>query len=118
MTIIAKKCISLLLSPVSFAFLNKKMDETMQRYNTPDSEYLVSMASHYSYWKQLMAKSIYGSPNRINFEGLLLSAPEQVHDYLSRIYGNYMELPPEDKRSAILEVFDRIEYASEEGEQK
>ena len=90
----------------------------MQKYNDPAAEYLVSMASHYSYWKQLMPKSIYGTPKRINFEGLLLSAPEQVHDYLSRIYGNYMELPPEDKRSAILDVFERIEYAHEEGERR
>lgn len=116
LTIIGKRCISLLLSPVSFAFLNRKMDETMQMYNDRSAEHLVSMASHYSYWKQLMPKEIYGAPNRINFEGLSLSAPAKIHDYLTRIYGNYMELPPENQRNTILDVFERVEYVSEDGE--
>ena len=114
MTIIVKKCISLLLSPIAFSFLNKKMDETMQEYNDPFAEHLVSMASHYSYWKQLMPKSIYGTPNRIDFEGLSLPAPAKIHEYLERIYGNYMELPPEDQRNTILDIFERIEYTSKD----
>lgn len=115
-TIIMKKCISVLLTPWSFSFLNKKLDKTMQKYNGKSSEYWVSMASHYSYWKQLMPKSIYGKPERINFEGLSLLAPAQTHDYLTRIYKNYMELPPEEQRNAILDTFERIEYSSKDGE--
>ena len=83
----------------------------MQKYNNPDSKYLVSMASHYSYWKQLMPKSVYGTPERLNFEDLSLLAPANTHDYLTRIYKNYMELPPEDQRNLVLDMFDRIEYA-------
>lgn len=118
LTIIAKRCISLFLSPISFACLNRKMDETMQKYNAQPSGYLVSMASHYSYWKQLMPEAVYGKPEPINFEGLSLSAPAKTHDYLTRIYKNYMELPPEDQRNAVLDVFERIEYISEGGEQR
>ncbi|MBQ2865971.1 MAG: LicD family protein [Clostridia bacterium] len=116
--IFAKRCISLLLAPISFALLNRMMDETMQKYNDHPAGYLVSMASHYSYWKQLMAASIYGEPTRIDFEGLSLAAPAETHNYLTRIYKNYMELPPEDQRNAILDVFERIEYTSEDGKNR
>ena len=116
--VLAKKCISALLTPWSFYFLNKKMDKTMQKYNGQSSEYLVSMASHYSYWKQLMPQAVYGKPERINFEGLSLLAPAQTHEYLTRIYKNYMELPPEEQRNAILDVFERIEYSSNDCEKK
>ena len=116
MTIFLKKCVSALLSPWSFAFLNKKLDDTMRKYTGKSSEYLVSMASHYSYWKQLMPKSIYGTPKRINFEGLSLQSPAETHEYLTRIYKNYMELPPEDQRNTILDMFERIEYTSKDDE--
>lgn len=35
---------------------------------------------------------------RIAFEGRMFSAPEQWDLYLNSIYGDYMKLPPEDKR--------------------
>ncbi len=112
--ILAKYMISVLLSPLSFTYLNKKQDYIMQQYNGANQKYLVSMASHYSYWKQLMPSEIYGEPTRIKFEGLSLCAPAQISEYLTRIYGDYMTLPPEDKRWIYLDVFKKIEYASKE----
>ena len=115
--IIIKRIIGLLLSGVSFTYLNRKLDEQMQKYNDAPSDYLVSMASHYSYWKQLMPKSVYGVPVRVNFEGIPLFAPEKTDEYLTRIYGNYMQLPPEEQRNTILNTFESIEYTSEDDKQ-
>ena len=111
---IIKHLISIFLSPISFRYLNKKMDRIMQEYNNPSSEYLVSMASHYSYWKQLMPKSMYGSPIRIDFEGIALSAPAKTDEYLTRLFGDYMELPPESHRTAMLDLIEKVEYSQEE----
>ena len=112
--IFAKYVVSLLLSPFTFTYLNKKRDKTMRKYNGTNSKHLVSMASHYSYWKQLMPSEVYGQPIQIEFEGIMLFAPAQTTEYLTRIFGDYMKLPPEDKRWAYLDVFERIEYASKE----
>ena len=112
--ILAKHAVSLLLSPLTFAYLNKRRDKIMRKYNGISSKYLVSMASHYSYWKQLMPSEIYGEPVRVQFEGLSLPAPALTNEYLTRIYGDYMQLPPEDKRWSYLDVFKKIEYASKE----
>lgn len=112
--IFAKYAVSMLLSPLTFNYLNRKRDKIMCKYNGKDSKYLVSMASHYSYWKQLMPSEIYGEPTKIQFEGLSLSAPAMTNDYLTRIFGDYMKLPPEDKRWMYLDVFQKIEYAPKE----
>ena len=110
MTVVAKYAVSFLLSPFTFTYLNKRRDKIMCKYNGTSSKYLVSMASHYSYWKQLIPSEIYGEPIRIQFEGLSLSAPALTNEYLTRIYGDYMQLPPEDKRWSYLDVFKKIEY--------
>ena len=109
-----KRTISVLLTPVSFRRQNMRLDMAMQEYNSSASEYLVSMASHYSYWKQLMPKTVYGTPKRINFEGLLLAAPAETENYLTRLYGDYMKLPSEEHRLAMLSYIKRVEYSEEE----
>ena len=34
----------------------------------------------------------------MDFEGYKLSVPEKVEDYLTYYYGDFMTLPPEEKR--------------------
>ena len=111
-TIFVKHIIRILLSPVSFYYLNKTLDNTMKKYNSIDASTFVSMASHYSYWKQLMPKTIYGTPQKVNYEGIILSAPAETHEYLTRIYKDYMKLPPEDQRAAVMRMFEKVEYGA------
>jgi lipopolysaccharide cholinephosphotransferase len=35
---------------------------------------------------------------KIEFEGIKINLPNKIHEWLERIYGDYMKLPPEDKR--------------------
>lgn len=99
MKYLVKKILSIFLRPVSFSFLQKWVDGVMQKYNDGPREYLVSMASHYSYKKQFMSADIYGEPKKIIFEGLEFYAPAKTEDYLIQLFGDYMKLPPEDQRS-------------------
>lgn len=116
--LLAKSAVKVLLSPISFKYLNEHLDATMRKYNDPSAKTFVSMASHYSYWKQLMSKDIYGAPTKIEYEGMMLSAPEKTHEYLTRIFGDYMQLPPEEQRLAVLEKIERIEYGTKSGVEK
>ena len=61
------------------------------------------MEIQYDYNKQVMKKEIYGEGKRIEFEGNKLIAPDKVEEYLTQLYGNYMELPPEDARKKAYE---------------
>ena len=93
-----KKLISLFLSVISYKSLGKKLTKVETKYNEENSDYLVSMSSHYSYEKQLINKDVYGVPQKIIFEGKEYSAPNDIDAYLTKIYGNYLKLPPEEKR--------------------
>jgi len=109
-----KRGLSILLKPVSFSFLQKQVEKTMRRYNGISDKYLVSMASHYSYKKQLMPVEIYGEPKKIIFEDMEFYAPAQTEKYLEQLFGNYMELPPEDVRYKLIEIIEFIDYGEYE----
>ena len=81
-----------------------------RRERTEETKCICSMASHYSYAKQCMPREIYGTPVLLEFEGRQYYAPAQHNEYLQRLFGDYMQLPPEEQRQANLEIFTSIEY--------
>ncbi len=105
-----KKIISKMLFWTSAYKINAKLDQVMRKYNNSKSGYICSMASHFSYKKQCMPIEVYGTPKLMDFEDKKYYAPEQVEDYLTRIYGDYMKLPPESERQNNLDVFTEIHY--------
>ncbi len=100
-----RKCISLCLSPSHNATL-RRLDRYMQKYQETQSNRLCSMASQYSYQKQLMDFEVYGTPVDYQFEDLTLMGPAKADDYLRQLYGaNYMELPPVEKRRKGFDIY-------------
>ena len=35
------------------------------------------------------------------FEDTMLPVPEHYHEYLTQMFGNYMQLPPEEQRKGL-----------------
>ena len=48
--------------------------------------------------KEKNSKTIYQKTILLDFENLKLPAPVGYDQYLKQLYGNYMELPPKEKR--------------------
>lgn len=112
--ILAHRYVSALLSVISsVTAINLRQQEEMCRYNGEKTECLCSMASQYAYKKQCMPREIYGTPVLLPFEGRQYYAPEKYTEYLTRIYGDYMKLPPVEKRLSNLEIYSKVEYLSE-----
>ena len=80
------------------------------KYKDINTECLCSMGSRYAYKKQCMSREIYGTPTLVDFEGRKYYAPENCHEYLVRLYGDYMQLPPEEKRQANMDIFTKIDF--------
>lgn len=100
----------LIMWPVSMRYFNQKLEKEITRYrNDKTSTLWCSMTSHYSYKKQCMPKAMYGTPTLIKFEGTEAYGPEQMTDYLTRIYGDYMKLPPLSERIKCANYFDSVE---------
>ena len=105
---IVKKIVSLALTPWSFKTLGRIQNNEMCRHHGCGSGLICSMGSQYSYFKQLMPESVYGKPTLIKFEDREFFAPENIEDYLTRLYKDYMQLPPENKRQVILDFFEDV----------
>lgn len=106
----AHYAVSALLSWISLPRLNRYQQKVMQQYDGTQTQCLCSMASGYPYEKQCMPKEIYGEPVLLDFEGRKYCAPQDYRQYLTRLYGDYMKLPPEEERRANLEVYASVEF--------
>lgn len=104
------RSISFLVSWIPLKVINRHQQKLMQKYHTEQTKCICSMASHYSYRRQCMPREIYGTPVLLEFEGRQYYAPREYTQYLIRLYGDYMRLPPPEKRQANLDIFTSVEF--------
>ena len=76
----------------------RKFHNYLSQYPFEKGYYLVDAYSYYKF-KSLFKKSIYGKGTVLLFEGEQYRVPEQYEFYLKQIYGDYMTLPPKNKRN-------------------
>lgn len=96
-----------LLLPVKYNWLVSKVDKTMSKYSSGVfSEYICSMNSQYSYSKQCIKRSVFGTPTLYKFEDYEFFGVEKPEEYLSHLFGkDYMQLPPIEKRRTTANVY-------------
>lgn len=60
------------------------------------------LANHGGAWKQreIVPASWYGSGKLVDFEGIQLRIPTSSDHWLHQVYGDYMKMPPKEKRVA------------------
>ena len=58
------------------------------------------IANHCGAWgkKEIVPSEWYGEGCELEFEGLTVRAPRDHHRWLTQVYGDYMQLPPVEKR--------------------
>lgn len=58
------------------------------------------LANLFGHWeeKEIVPEEWYGNCSRYEFEGMMLMGLKEYDKYLKQLYGNYMQLPPEEKR--------------------
>ena len=72
----------------------QKMDKAMIN-NNPDNT--INFMSEYK-WRTEFPKAYYGEGRMVPFGDINVRIPNRGEDILTSLYGDYMELPPEDKR--------------------
>lgn len=90
---------NLLIKPVSFRFLAERLSRHAQQYRDTDSSYLFE-ACQGLVTQQRIPKTAFNSYEPRPFEGHQLQIISGYNDYLTLTYGEYMQLPPEDKRQS------------------
>lgn len=94
----AKKVLRLASHFVSRDFLFRRINKNYVKYNSPDNEYIVCLASYYKVQKETFPKAAFGEPVRVPFEDGMFPVPQDTDLILTTIYGDYMTPPPPEKR--------------------
>ncbi|WP_261874847.1 LicD family protein [Vibrio rarus] len=75
----------------------KKAINKFFNFNKVKSNFAISTGSVY-YKKDIFEKEIYDNYSKYTFCGKQYNGIQDYDTYLGQLYGNYMELPPEEKR--------------------
>ena len=70
----------------------------MKKYDYESSKYVVHLYDAQLY--KIMPKDVFEELMLIDFEGRKFYAPKNYHEYLTTYYGDYMKLPPVEKRQS------------------
>ena len=82
----------------SAAMLKKKIKKLLLKTNDENCGYFANFASLYLIGREAYPKEWFGKPKKLRFEGFTFDAPAEAEKILERLYGDYMELPPLEKR--------------------
>lgn len=77
----------------------RKLDKVLSKYDFYDSTDIMNFMGSYKFRSIMNREEIYKDGAMYNFEGYMFNAPKEYDKYLTQIYGDYMKLPPEDKRN-------------------
>ncbi len=82
---------------LDFSLLNRELfreERCFEKYDFETCDYIWPFGGG----RLIMKKENYGTPIRLQFEDGYFLAPEHYHEVLTLGYGDYMQLPPADKR--------------------
>ena len=80
-------------------FWNRRMNKVMQKYPYDGGRYVGNFTSQYGN-KELLHAEVFSDYFDVRFEDFTCMVCAGYHEYLSNIYGNYMKLPPANKRKS------------------
>lgn len=76
-----------------------KLDKVLSRYDFYESTDIMNFMGSYKFRSIMNREEIYKDGAVYLFEGYEFNAPKEYDIYLKQIYGDYMKLPPEEKRN-------------------
>lgn len=81
-------------------YFEKKWMDLLRRHPVKNSKYVGDV------WvgnvrKKVVLKECFGMPVQMPFEDTIMKCPQMWDQYLTKIFGNYMELPPQEERHGM-----------------
>ena len=77
--------------------LSLKVDKSFSEKDYDSNLYISNFNGSYGS-KEINEKRVFGTPKEYTFENIKIKGPEYHNEYLTRIYGDWRELPPPEKR--------------------
>lgn len=76
----------------------KFAEKQMSKYPFHESDFVTELTVTWRYMKNLYPRDIFKETRPGDFEGIKFNLPIEAEKYLRIAFGDYMELPPEEKR--------------------
>ena len=91
-----KKIIAFIFSP-NVSKTISKLEKLYKKFDYKKEKIIVN---HCGAWgrKEIVPKEYFGEGTEGMFEGIKVELPNQWHNYLTQMYGDYMTLPPPEQR--------------------
>ena len=84
---------------LSYSWLVKRVIRGSKRYiDNTDSKYIVNAVIHAKGEREILEREWFKEAVDLEFEGRKYKAPIGADQYMGRLFGDYTQLPPEDKR--------------------
>lgn len=106
---IIKSFFRCLFKPFSCKFICKKLIQKAEKYNNSNSDNVFVIDDYFRKRQVNERYSLkdFGNPKLIKFAGSYVYAPTNSTNILKNRYGDYMTLPPEEKRICLASFFRR-----------
>lgn len=96
-----KRFLLSLATPCKIPCVRNFVRRQVEKYNGQDTEYYGFFYGRTRFRSAVIKKSIFGKAVRVPFEDAELPIAEHYHEYLTQVFGNYMQLPPEEQRVGL-----------------
>ena len=93
-----QRILFLIMKKLKIASVAKLQLRIMTIYTNRSTAYWVSFGSNYSHITETMPKDKYLPSGNLEFEGTLFKVPADYDYVLTRLFGDYMVLPPVEQR--------------------
>ena len=80
-----------------------KIDKLLRSQDVNNSQYIGNIMGAYR-TREIVPAQFYGKGAYYTFEGVQFRGLEKYDEYLTHTYGDYMQLPPEDKRKTHFKI--------------
>lgn len=105
-----KKFIMGMSIPLAVNLIKNFITHQARNTGAVDSSYVCFMYGMTRFKNSFFSKNVFGNPVYVEYENIKLPIPEQYDYFLRSIYGDYMKLPPEDKRQTHISKIDFGKY--------
>lgn len=96
-----QKLLMALSAPMKIKFIRQWVYKILHHLSEKSSDRYGFYYGRTRFNTSITPKSIYGNPTYVQFEDIKLPIPENYHEYLTQMFGDYMTLPPEDQRQGL-----------------
>lgn len=98
---LGKRVMMAMTFPLKFKLIRNWVLGQIERYNEKPTSYWGFFYGRTRYWSSVIRKDVFGKPTYVPFEDTEFPVAEKYHEYLTQVFGNYMQLPPIEQRKGI-----------------